>query len=260
MPGSPSDTIKYYAEFFGVEVLSNDTDADIVLKIYDRVQNPPAGGNEHDWKVWASSISVSHRNSDGTVFIEKSIDSNPVEHYRWGGSIDLFLLSDWSLFPAWKASTRYDIGDYVLFEDLVDRGQIRIYRCIVQNTNNLPSTSWFAWTAMPGATAEFCQQAKLQIEDLRVLGLWDNAYSAAVITPIDVSAIVTGDIDIENANLAVRSFIDGSKIKAVNSRAKITSLLVDLGAETVDLISPATDLIAGVNVKFITNKTSLILR
>lgn len=257
---STIETILEWAGVYPVDIDEQDTDADIVRKIYERIQNPPAGGNDHDWKTWADAISVIHTNSDGTTFTEQSIYPDPIDHFRYPGSIDLFLYSDWNQFPVWSPSIQYQTGDLVFFDSISVIGEGRIYECLSTSQGNLPGAvgSENLWSLLEGCSNTLATEARAKIELLRVMGLWDILYRSASISIINVDAEVTGPIDVDIAKNLVTAFVNGTKTGKQISHAQLSALLVQLGAETVNLNQPSNNIVGATGVKPLIGSVNII--
>jgi len=242
LAGAKTATINKWASIFGVTRSETDTDADVVQNIINKIQMPPAGGNENDWINWAKAIIAIHTNDDDTSWAEQVSDCSVPEGVRRPGSVDLYLLSEWSLFPEYAAGTTYEDGDYVKYAP-VD-GPYRIYECLQQAIGQTPSPagSTSYWRLLGGCTDDAVTAAQTEIEEKkRALGLWDNQYHAASIVSVNVTVDTTGDIDDDDAESILRGYLDDNPVEKVGSLAKMISLLVDAGAETVDITVPSDD-------------------
>lgn len=250
--GAKTATINQWASLLGIPRETNDTDADVVLKIAEHFQKPATGGNENDWINWAKDISVDHVNSDSTSWTEDVIDADTVENIRRPGSVDLYLLSEWTTFPDYSDTLAYQTGDYIKYKPV--NGVYRIYKCLTNHSGQIPdpsgSTSY--WELLGGCTSEAVTAAETDIEENhRVLGLWDNQYYAATITALDFTAELTGDITESEAVLIIQVCIADNKISQLCSLAEIIALLWESGAETVDITIPSDDVPASGGEKFV---------
>ncbi len=260
LSGATSETIKKWAGIFGVDIDSTDNDADIVQNIITRIQQPPAGGNENDWLTWADSISVSHTNSDGTTWSEETIDASVIENIRSDGSVDLFLLSDWTPFPEWSPSVNYIEGDIVQFT-CPSFGTKAIFECSTNNVGQEPnhSVSTSYWELLEGCSHELSDEAQSVIEDLRPIGIWDTAYQSVAIDQVVVIGTISGNVSKLEIEELVRSYINSLEIGKNLSRAKLYSLLDEAGCETALITSPSSDIIGVKTEKIMASVVTLTL-
>ncbi len=244
LSGATHKTILKWAGIFAVDVDSTDNDADIVLKILKRIQEPPAGGNEKDWLDWADSISVTHTNSDSTTWTEETVDASVVENLRSDGSVDLFLFSNWEPFPKWSPSMNYVVGDIVHFICPSFNAEA-IHECSTDNIGQVPNltVSTSHWELLEGCSHELSTKAETVIEDLRPIGIWNTKYQSVGIDQVVVDGTVTGNVNKLEIEDIVRSYINSLKIGKNLSIAKLYSLLDESGCETAVITSPASDII-----------------
>jgi uncharacterized phage protein gp47/JayE len=251
LSGAKTPAINKWAAIFGITRLSTDTDSDVIEKILTRIQQPPAGGNKNDWINWAKETVRTHHNLALANFTERIVDANVVENYRRPGSVDLYLLSDWSEFPQWDVVTMYQIGDHV--KHTYDTAE-NIYVALLDHYGHVPNNSTIYWKMLGGCTDVIADDAKTKIEnEKRPLGIWDNEYKAVTLTPMDVHIEVTGSFTISEFALEdiIKSYIDASKIGQTISLSRLTALMDEAGAETVVILNPEVNYDTGDGEKVI---------
>jgi len=246
---STDETVEGWAAFFGVYRLEGEQTADLLQRLIARVQQPPAGGNEGDWVAWSKSVTYDH----GT-FVEVIAESAPIEHLRAAGSIDLYIVSDWSLFPLWEAKV-YDAGEVVRY---TASGVERIWEALIETDTSVP-VDGAMWELRGGSSSQIVSATQVYIEEERALGVHDNQYHQATITPTDVEIRVDTIQELETALAELIGYLNTLKTSEPLYLSVLTAIMVSYGAKVVEFDTPAGDVIPEGGEKIIAGAVSITI-
>jgi hypothetical protein len=91
---STHTTLLRWCSIFKITLTGLEDDADLIILIYNRIQEPPAGGNQNDWIMWARTLTFTTTNAGGAdPYIEYVGKVAAIEGLRQSGSIDIVVES-----------------------------------------------------------------------------------------------------------------------------------------------------------------------
>ena len=247
LPLSTDETVELWASFFGVYRADGESIASLLQRLLARVQQPPAGGNYQDWIDWAKSVTYDHGD-----FVEVVEEAKPIVGLRTGGSIDLFLVSDWSLVPYWEAKI-YEVGNIVRYQEA---GQDRLFEAKTATDTTAP-VDGAMWELRGGCSSSLVDEVEEYIYWQGVLGIWDNEFHEAAIAPTDVTVRVDQIADIESALAELRGYVNSLAISQPLYLSVVTAIMVDYGAKVVEIDAPAGDVFPTEGHKIISGATSI---
>jgi hypothetical protein len=229
-------SLEKWCKIFKLPVSANDTQAQLVQKVTDRLQTPPNGGNLQDWKQWTSGVTVASRSNsagDLTPYTERVLKLGVGENITRPGSIDVAIRSDNAGIPIYDSSATYAAGDFV-------------YEAIYQNFRDYTGVGTYnAVLASPRMVTAVSTSG----EKNRALGLWDNHYSTASQTQIVVNILFIGMTYVEIIPImnritpAMVAFSESLKIGDPVYVSDLATICNENGAKTFSIVTPAADVI-----------------
>lgn len=91
---SDYEWMQKHAKSRGLGIISGEPTDELLARITDYDQNPPAGGNGPDWERWCKEVSYTHDAGESTEWVETVKDAVRHENARGGGTINLVITSD----------------------------------------------------------------------------------------------------------------------------------------------------------------------
>lgn len=229
-------SLEKWCKIFKLPVSANDTQAQLVQKVTDRLQTPPNGGNLQDWKEWTSGVTVASRSNsagDLTPYTERALKLGVGENITRPGSIDIAIRSDNAGIPLYISTVTYNADDFV-------------YDTLNQNFRYYTGTGVYNTVL---ASPRLVTAVQTSGEKNRALGLWDTYYSSASQTQIVVNILFIGMTFAEITPLmnkispAMIAYSEALQIGDPVYVSDLATICNENGAKTFSIVTPASDII-----------------
>jgi uncharacterized phage protein gp47/JayE len=86
--------LEKHAKMRGLTIDITETDAELLQRIVDDIQYPPAGGCPKDWERWVKEVSYTHNDGEEDEWTESVVDVVVSENDRGAGSINVVVVTD----------------------------------------------------------------------------------------------------------------------------------------------------------------------
>lgn len=228
-------TLKKWASTYGLILISGETNAQLLVRVVNRIQYPPAGGNIQDWIGWATSQFYTRSNSNSSAFTERPFFVKIALDLRYSGSIDVVIASNMGKIDSDNNQIpRYDSGfTGYLINDFVYEVSTR--KCREYLDDSLTYSYVFASSGLVNIVEIYC-------ESKRPIGISNNLYHAAAFKTINFDITIPSSnsnfTEIQNAIIAM---VDAKQIGENVYLNDIIGLLVSFGVNTQTITSPAAD-------------------
>jgi hypothetical protein len=245
MPSSSTEYLKKWAGIYGLTLINDETDTDLLKRITDRIQYPPSGGKKQDWLSWVKPLSYSGVNSNGATWEESIRMVEVLESFINAGSISIIVVSNIEGFPDDSIPSTRAAGDVT--KD-------------VSNGNNIlkvytSPTTFYTSLSSP----QIIDLVKNTCELERALGLWNNYYQSAegTLATIKISNIPR-NINLVDLKKAIEGLVDSKQIGEYLYRSDLFTLLHDFNIKAPNIELPSLDIVIEKNKKICNTNIELL--
>ena len=251
-----TEYLEKWAWLYAVDRLPDDSDADLVKKILDRIQSPPAGGNKADYIRWANEIvNVKYAYCYplamglGTVVMVIVADEVttgnelPASHADITGSNDAIAANKLVHSTQTFITKGISAGALVINDTT---GTTTRVTAVESETELSLDTDIFKAADQTYTVRSMLEEVRLYIESVQPVIAGD---ALSVIGPLiniqDVDMTITGaNADKDQTALDIAAYMKGLAPGEALYRVQLTSIAINNGAENVNITSPDIDVIS----------------
>lgn len=258
-----AEYLEKWAWLYAIDRAAGESDNDLMKRILDRIQSPPAGGNKADYIRWATEVSNVKKafcyplaGGLGTVFVliiaDETVtdDEVPSLYDDRTGTNDAVLPSQLSdsgtdfqsagIYPSGIEYTGVKKGDLVINTSTNATARVTV---VDSGTLLTLDTDIFTSIDQGYTVRSLAEETKLYIEELQpvIAGEALSVIKPEIIKTI-INMAVTGDnADRAQIDLDIKAYINALGPGETLYAAQLMSIAINNGAENVTLNEPTAD-------------------
>lgn len=247
-----SEYLEHHAWVRGLTRKPGETDADLLTRLLEFIQRPPAGGNKYDYEKWA--LEISHVKAAycyplaqglGTVDVVVIADDTatgseiPSSHTLAGSStaVTANKLVDSAVNFGTPGAPIVRIGDVVKNATLGTQATVT---AIDSATQLSLSTNIFTAIGQAYSIKSLTIQVKEHIDAVKPVTAIIRSLAPTILTQ-DVTMTVTGDVNKTTISTNIQAYAKALKPGDTLYRAKLIAIAMAEGASNVVVTVPAAD-------------------